>query len=113
MVVEGLKSRYARVEFVDLGPEIRRLRRAKDPDELALLRRSLAASDAGQAAALRGIEPGMTELEAFWLVQRACQESAGEQAIVYGDFVSGPRCEQVGGPPTGRRIGRGDFLILD
>lgn len=37
-----------------------------------------------------------------------------EQVIVYGDFVSGPRCEiERGGPPSQRVIEKGDLLLLD
>jgi Xaa-Pro aminopeptidase len=98
---------------VEIAPAIRRLRRVKDPDELDVLRRSMAAADAGFAAGLAGIEPGMTELEAFLIVQRAAIETTGESVIVYGDFVSGPRCEQIGGPATRRVIEPGDLVLLD
>jgi Xaa-Pro aminopeptidase len=40
-------------------------------------------------------------------------EQLGEQALVYGDFASGPRTEAKGGPPTTRVIERGDLFILD
>jgi Xaa-Pro aminopeptidase len=89
------------------------MRRKKDADEIELLKRSMRAGEAGMAAGLRQIRPGMTEFEAFLLVQRAAVAAVGEPALVYGDFVSGPRCEQVGGPPTDRRIGAGDLVILD
>jgi Xaa-Pro aminopeptidase len=52
-------------------------------------------------------------MEVFRLVQRAAQEDLGEQALVYGDFASGPRCEGGGGPPTHRTIVRHDLLLLD
>ena len=42
----------------------------------------------------------MTELDAFLLVEAAAIERWGAGAV-YGDFVSGPRCEtERGGPPT-------------
>jgi Xaa-Pro aminopeptidase len=65
------------------------------------------------AAALEAVEPGMTELDAYRIVQNAAIIAAGEPAIVYGDFACGPAGERTGGPPTGRRIERGDLLILD
>ncbi len=93
---------------------VRGLRRAKDPDEIALIRRSVHAGEAGHAAALERIKPGMTELDAFLLVQQAATEAAGEQVRIYGDFASGPRCEtEHGGPPTNRKIEAGDLFILD
>ena len=101
-------------DSVDLEPIVRRLRRAKDPDEVALIRRSVRAGEAGHAAALAELRPGLTELDAFAIVQRAAVLDAGEPVLVYGDFVSGPRCwTDRGGPPTGRVIEPGDLFLLD
>jgi Xaa-Pro aminopeptidase len=113
-LVEGLRAARPGLELVDIGPLIRPLRRSKDPDEVETLRRSMRAGEAAQAAALAQVRPGMTELEAFLVVQRAAAEALGEPAIVYGDFASGPRTErEKGGPPTARTIERGDLLLLD
>jgi Xaa-Pro aminopeptidase len=113
-VVEGLRASRPGIELVDLDPIIRPMRRAKDADELAVLLQSMRAGEAGQAAALAHVKPGMTELDAFLIVQNAAMKALGEQVIVYGDFASGRRCEkEQGGPPTSRRIVRGDLLIVD
>jgi Xaa-Pro aminopeptidase len=101
-------------ERVGIDDTVRRLRRVKDPDELAVIQRSIHAGEAGHAAALAGIRPGMTELEAFALVQKAATEAAGEPVIVYGDFVSGQRVEtDHGGPPALRTIEAGDLFLID
>ncbi len=101
-------------ELFALDPILRQLRRSKDPDEIALIRRSVMAGEAGHAAALETVEPGMTELEVFLLVQAATTRALGEPAPIYGDFVSGPRCElERGGPPSPRVIERGDLFLLD
>ena len=72
------------------------------------------AGEKGQAAALAQIKPGMTELDAYRIVQNAAIEELGEPAILYGDFASGPRCEiEKGGSPTSRQIEPGDLLLLD
>jgi Xaa-Pro aminopeptidase len=113
-VVEGLRSKRPGLEVVDLAPVIRPLRRAKDPDEIDVLLRSMRAGEKGQAAALEQIRPGMTEMDAYRIVQNAAMGELGEPAIVYGDFASGPRCEvEKGGSPTSRRIEAGDLLLLD
>jgi Xaa-Pro aminopeptidase len=97
-----------------LDPLIRTLRRAKDPDELALIGRSVRAGEAAHAEAIAQIRPGFTELDAFLVVQAAAIRELGEQVLVYGDFVSGPRCEnERGGPPSHRVIERGDLFLLD
>ncbi|MEO6809798.1 MAG: Xaa-Pro peptidase family protein [Isosphaeraceae bacterium] len=113
-LVEALRVARPGLEIVDLGPLIRPLRRSKDPDEVAALQRSMRAGEAAQAAALTQVHPGMTELDAYLVVQNAAIKYIDEQVIVYGDFASGPRCERErGGPPTSRVIERGDLLLLD
>jgi Xaa-Pro aminopeptidase len=56
----------------------------------------------------------MSELDIYLIVQNAAMTELGEQAIVYGDFASGPRCAtEKGGPPTARTIEAGDLLLVD
>jgi Xaa-Pro aminopeptidase len=115
-LIDGALRNSARSadSVVDLDPIIRKMRRCKDSDEMVLMRRSIKAGEAGLAAALEHARPGMTELDVYLLVQNAAMRDLGDQAIVYGDFASGPRCEtERGGPPTDRVIEPGDLLIID
>jgi Xaa-Pro aminopeptidase len=112
-LIDRLKRIAPAIEIVEIGPIASRERRLKHDDELSLLRLSIAAGEAGFAAALAEIEPGMTEFDAYSIVSRAAMRTLGEPAIVYGDFVSGPRCQKIGGPPSDRVIARGDLFILD
>ncbi|WP_406696629.1 Xaa-Pro peptidase family protein [Singulisphaera sp. Ch08] len=113
-VVEALRATRPDLTLIDLDPIIRPMKRAKDPDEVALIKRSIRAGEAAQAAALAGVKPGMTELDVFLLVQNAAMKCLDEQLIVYGDFATGPRCAtDKGGPPTPRTIESGDLCLLD
>jgi Xaa-Pro dipeptidase len=96
-----------------IGQVARDLMRRKDADELALLRRSVQAIEAGFAAATDRIRPGMTELQAYRAVHDTASDAAGEPVLVYGDFVSGPRTLEKGGPPGRREIEPGDLFLLD
>jgi Xaa-Pro aminopeptidase len=89
------------------------LRRRKDPDEIAVLRRCMRAGEAGHAWARANVQPGMTELQVFCGVQAACILEAGEAVVTYGDFAVSPGPERRGGLPTGRVLETGDLLILD
>jgi hypothetical protein len=89
------------------------LRRQKDADEIALLRRCMRAGEAGHAWARANTRPGMTELEVYCGISSACTKEAGQAVIVYGDFAVSPGPERKGGPPTGRVIEPGNMLILD
>lgn len=89
------------------------LRRQKDADEIALLRRCMRATDAGHAWARANLRPGMTELDVYCGVTTAVIQNAGEAAIVYGDFAVSPGPERRGGPPTRQVLKPGDMFILD
>lgn len=110
----GLRKARPELSWLALEDIVRGIRRVKDADELALIRKSIHAGEAGHAAAMSQIHPGMTELEAFLVVQKAVNEAAGAQVQVYGDFVSGPRVEnERGGPPSLRVIEKGDLFLID
>ena len=112
-VPAGITSAFPGAELVDLDPHIFAMKRQKDEDELAIMRQSMRAGEAGFAAALTDLKPGMTEMDFFYLVCRAAMNAANGQAMIYGDFVTGPRTEAVGGPPSNRKIEKGDLILLD
>jgi Xaa-Pro aminopeptidase len=92
---------------------IARMRRQKDPDEIAVLRACMRATEAGHAWASANILPGMTELDIYCGVNTACLQAAGRPVIVYGDFAVSPGWERHGGGPTDRVLEQGDMFILD
>ena len=89
------------------------LMRRKDPDEVAILCRSIEAMEAAFMRAEKETHAGMTEMDVYALVSATVNDRLGEQALVYGDFASGPRTVEKGGPPTMRRIEKGELFLLD
>jgi len=97
-------------DSMDIEPDLWRLRRRKDPDELAILRRSIGACGAMHATAREIIRPGITELEVFSALQTAAVDSCGEMLTGTGnDYACGVR----GGPPRSRPCEPGELYILD
>ncbi len=99
-----------RPESID--DELHQLRRAKDADELALMKRAIACTEAMYRRARQIIEPGITELEVFNQLHAAAVETAGEplSALLGNDFA----CGTAGGPPRpGRTAQAGELYILD
>jgi Xaa-Pro aminopeptidase len=90
-----------------------RMRRQKDADEIELLRKCMAATDAGHAWARENVQPGMTELDVYCGINTTCLRAAGQPVVVYGDFAVSPGPQRRGGGPTSRVIQAGDMLILD
>ncbi|MGL6072691.1 MAG: M24 family metallopeptidase [Fimbriiglobus sp.] len=89
------------------------LRRAKDPDEVELLRTCMRATEVGHAWALQNVRPGMTELEVYSGMFAAVMNHVGHASVLYGDFTVSPGSAKRGGPPTRRVLESGDTLILD
>jgi Xaa-Pro aminopeptidase len=97
-------------EVVDIEPELWSLRRCKFPDELAIIRRAIACTDAMYARARSIIEPGITEIEVFNQLHAAAVEVSGEPLTDLGnDYQS----NSPGGPPRPRRAEAGELFILD
>jgi Xaa-Pro aminopeptidase len=98
-------------ERVDIEPTLYGLRRRKDADELARIRKAIAASGKMYELARQIIEPGITEIEVFNRLQAAAVEACGEMLTGTGnDYQCGAR----GGPPrNNRRAASGELYILD
>jgi Xaa-Pro aminopeptidase len=97
----------------DLGPALRQMRRRKYEDELACIRRAIAAAEAGHQAARTNIRAGITEMDLYVEVQAAITRAAGEPIVMMGDFAAGERSGRVGGPPTDNVLQPGDLMIFD
>ena len=97
----------------DAGPLLRFLRKRKDEDEIAEIRRSLELSAIAYDAARAAIRPGVTEIEVYLAMLEAATQSVGHTFTLAGDFACGLRCVRGGGPPTTNVVEPGDLYILD
>jgi Xaa-Pro aminopeptidase len=87
-------------------------RRRKDPDEIALIRRAVACTEAMYARAREIIEPGLAELDLYTQLQTAAVKSAGEPLsnLLGNDYA----CGVAGGPArAGVRAEAGQLWVLD
>jgi Xaa-Pro dipeptidase len=98
-------------EMVDIEPTLYRLRRRKDPDELARIRKAIAGTQKMYAVARQIIEPGITEIDVFNRLQSAAVEEFGEMMTGTGnDYQCGAR---GGAPRSNRKAADGELYILD
>lgn len=97
-------------QLVDIEPDLYRLRRRKDPDELARLKKAIAGTGAMYRRAREIIAPGVNELDVFNELQAAAVKEFGEMLTGTGnDYAAGVH----GGPPRDRAIQAGELYILD
>lgn len=112
-IVRRLAALRPQLEVVSIDDQLRQLERPRDPDELEHLAVSLDASDHALAVAHSEVRPGQSELEICQLVHQAAAQRLARPVVVYGDFVSGERCEAGGGMPSARTVRPGELVLLD
>jgi hypothetical protein len=88
-LAETITRTLAPADWVAVNEVLRDLQRAKDPDELDLLRRSIASNLGVYEAACAAIRPGATELEVLAAGRRGALLTAREQVFHDGDYQSG------------------------
>jgi Xaa-Pro aminopeptidase len=129
-LLEGLRGRKAKAIGIDasavcsqvangfegtctpIGPDLWQLRRRKDPDELALMKKAIRSCEAMYALAREIIVSGIEELEVFTRLNAAAVAAAGEplSALLGNDYA----CAEKGGPARGgHRADAGELYILD
>lgn len=97
--------------LIDIEPRLWKRRRRKDPDEMKMIRRAIACTEAMYARARAIITPGISEIEVFNQLHAAAVEVAGEPLTDIGNDY---RCAARGGPPRGGESAQsGDLFILD
>lgn len=100
-----------KTELVDIEPLLYRLRRRKDADELARLRKAIAATGKMYQRAREIVRPGISELEVFSELQAVAVSECGEQLTGTGNDY---QCAARGGAPRdGRLAAAGELYILD
>ena len=97
----------------DVGPALRRQRRVKDEVEVQAIQQAVATCDRIFQAIEATIHGGCTELDVYLAALRVVACDSAGPAVLDGDFVSGPRAEEIGGPPTARALQPGELLIVD
>ena len=103
-------SQVSLEQLTDVEPHLCQLRRLKDPDELVMIERAIACTDAMYERAREIITPGINELEVFNQLHAAAVEVAGEPLTALGNDY---QCNQRGGPPRNRDAQAGELFILD
>jgi Xaa-Pro aminopeptidase len=97
-------------QLVDIDAGMWNLRRRKHPDELAMIRRAIACTEAMYATAREIIRPGITELDVFNQLHAAAVDVAGEPLTALGNDY---QCNSPGGTPRERAAQDGELFILD
>ena len=111
---EGLMEIFPSVSLSDIRSHLVEMRQCKYEDELACIQQSIRAAEAGFTAIHSELHPGITELDAFSVAQRAAATYSTKPVWATGDFVSGiERTTAMGGIATKRVMQAGDLFLVD
>lgn len=100
------------VQFTPIDAAIHQLRRKKDADELALMRKAIDCTTAMYRRAREILRPGLSELEMFGELHTAAVVAAGEPLVGYlgNDYACGVGGGQARG---GKAAQAGQIYVLD
>ncbi len=102
-----------RPKLLQAPPLVTGLREIKEPEEIEALQRAVDLGDAAFQRAADGLEPGMTELEVAWGIERYAREN-GAQSLSFPTIVgAGPNGAMPHAQPTDYAIQAGDPVVLD
>jgi Xaa-Pro aminopeptidase len=89
------------------------LRAIKEPEELAAIQAAVDLGDAAFQHVAERIEPGWTEKQAAWEIEKHMREHGGE-AVSFDTIVAGgPWCAMPHAYPRDRALEQGEMVVID
>ena len=113
IMADSLAASCPHAKIDDATEVLLKLRKRKEPDEIASIQESLKYCAVAYRAAREAISPGKTEIDIYNAMASAIFREAGTVIVFAGDFACGERGIKEGGPPTPRVIQSSDLYILD
>jgi Xaa-Pro aminopeptidase len=115
---DGMKNHFPEsVTLVGKTNLVEVLRRTKDADEIAAMRKAIVVADACFEFIRRTAKVGMTERELAWQMEVFMRHTQGAQKLSFDSIVgSGPNSALIHGRPSDRKLGESggsEFLLCD
>lgn len=101
------------VELVPLLGTVEQQRYRKDEDEMRLMRRAIALSDAAFDQVVPTIRPGMTEREIAWRIEVAMRELGADGPSFQTIVAAGTNGAQPHAIPSEREVQAGEPIVID
>ena len=92
---------------------VQELRMIKDPTEVDAIKKAAELTDVGVQAAIYAIKPGIREYEVAAEMEYAMRKMGSEGVAFDTQVASGTRSAFSHGGCTDRKIGKGQFIVLD
>jgi Xaa-Pro aminopeptidase len=102
-----------RPKLLAAPPLVEGLRATKDADELAAIQRAIDLGDEAFVAVAQRIEPGWTEAQAAWEIEKYIREHGGEGVSFEIIVAAGPWGAMPHAYPRDENIRKGEPIIID
>jgi Xaa-Pro aminopeptidase len=112
-MLEGLKQQYPEAEIVRADDIMIELRSVKSSHEISCLRESFRITEIALDTVMKGLKPGITELQLVGLAQKAIYENGAEYEGMPMYIFSGKSTRHAISRPTHRVIQDGDIVQLN
>jgi len=108
-----LTETFPKARVVEAGPMLREMRAIKSDREIEVIRRACRLADAGLAAAMDAVRPGITEFELAGEANRAMFSGGAEHPAFAISVCAGARSGFKHMAPTGYQVRPGDMVYMD
>ena len=102
-----------RPKLLAAPPLVEQLRAIKDADELAAIQRAVDLGDEAFMAIAQRIEPGWTEAQVAWEIEKYIREHGGEGVSFEIIVAAGPWAAMPHARPRDEKIRKGEPIIID
>jgi Xaa-Pro aminopeptidase len=111
--MEGLRACYPQAEIIRADDIMVSLRSVKSENELACLREGFRITEIAIDEVIKGIRPGVTELQLVGIAQKTIYENGAEYEGIPMCLVSERSTRHAISRPTHREIKKGDIVQLN
>ncbi len=112
-ITEALESEGLEIQLTPSEILVEKLRIIKDEDEIKATRKALEIAETAFTQVIKRLEPGMTEKETAWEMDKAMHEAGADSLSFPTICASGPNSALPHAIPTDRRLQANEPLLLD
>jgi Xaa-Pro aminopeptidase len=112
-LTEALDQIQEQPQLIPTEGLVESLRAVKEEEELRLISKAIELTDAAFEHVSRGLQPGMTEKEVAWELEKYIRENGGEGVAFELIVASGPNSTLPHARPTERRLIEGEPVVID
>jgi len=112
-IVQEAAAVGLQVEWQPLDQLVEQLRAIKDPEEVRLIRRSLAITEKVLAQVGATLRAGLTEREVAWRLEQALRQAGAEGPSFPPMVAAGPNAARPHHHPGERQLQTGEAIIID